>query len=156
MEKNKATDHFITRYYCIFGRSISLCFSADDCHNEIPGVSMRAVCVLLTILFLESALALSPVPEPLRSEYAGGMFEAFVTQSYGKSTLAFYQFDVARDKAKKVGESPLKIIAIETLFYWYRMYASSLNLYNKRPTGNDRIRGESVGIRKYFTWTESL
>ena len=70
------------------------------------------------------------------------MFEAFVTQSYGKSTVAFYQFDVAREKAKKAGENPLKIIAIERLFYWYRTYASSLNLYNKRPTGDDRIRGE--------------
>ncbi|MBX7066486.1 MAG: hypothetical protein K1X28_04590 [Parachlamydiales bacterium] len=78
----------------------------------------------------------------IRAEYAAGMFEAFVSQSYGKSTVAFYQFDVAREKAKKAGENPLKIIAMERLFAWYRMYASSLNLYHKRPIGNDRIRGE--------------
>ncbi len=98
---------------------------------------------LLLVLFLGSGYAAcSAVPENIRSEYASGMFEAFVTQSYGKSTIAFYQFDVAREKAKKAGENPLKIIAMERLFAWYRMYASSLNLYHKRPTGNDRIIGE--------------
>jgi hypothetical protein len=104
---------------------------------------MKKIFALLTLLFLSSGnAACSTVPEPLRSEYASGMFEAFLTQSYGKSTIAFYQFDVAREKAKKAGENPLKIIAMEQLFTWYRMYASSLNLYNKRPTGNDQIRGE--------------
>ena len=33
-------------------------------------------------------------------------------------------------------------MAIEGLFAWYRMYASSLHLYHKRPIGNDRINGE--------------
>lgn len=99
--------------------------------------------VLFLVLFLASGYAgCSKVPENLRAEYASGMFEAFVTQSYGKSTIAFYQFDVAREKAKKAGENPLKIIAMERLFAWYRTYASSLNLYHKRPTGNDRINGE--------------
>ena len=82
------------------------------------------------------------VPQPTRDAYASGMFEAFITQSYGKSTIAFYQFDVAREKAKKAGENPLRLIAIERLFGWYRMYASSLGLYHKRPIGNDRINGE--------------
>ncbi len=94
-------------------------------------------------MFLESvSAACSTVPENVRADYASGMFEAFVTQSCGKSTIAFYQFDVAREKAKKAGENPLKIIAIERLFAWYRTYASSLNLYYKHPIGNDRIHGE--------------
>jgi hypothetical protein len=143
MEKDGSLNDFITRYYGIFGCCISLCFGANDCNHEIFGASMRTLFVLFTILFLESGFAAcSTVPESIRSEYVAGMFEAFVTQSYGKSTIAFYQFDVAREKAKKAGENPLKIIAIERLFYWYRTYASSLNLYNKRPTGDDRIRGE--------------
>jgi len=104
---------------------------------------MTKLYTLLLVLFLGSGYAAcSTVPENIRGEYASGMFEAFVTQSYGKSTAAFYQFDVAREKAKKAGENPLKIIAMERLFTWYRLYASSLNLYHKRPTGNERIIGE--------------
>lgn len=80
--------------------------------------------------------------DSIRADYATGMFEAFVTQSYGKSTIASCQFDVAREKAKKARENPLKIIAIENLFAWYRTYASSLRLYHQIPTGNDRIIGE--------------
>lgn len=99
--------------------------------------------VFLFFIFLTSGYsAYSTVSESIRTEYASGMFEAFVTQSYGKSTIAFYQFDVAREKAKKSGENPLKIIAIESLFAWYRTYASSLKLYHQFPTGNDRIHGE--------------
>jgi hypothetical protein len=104
---------------------------------------MKKIFILLAILCLGSGYAAcSTVAESIRADYAAGMFEAFVTQSYGKSTVAFYQFDVAREKAKKAGENPLKIIAIERLFAWYRMYATSLNLYTKRPTGTDCIRGE--------------
>jgi hypothetical protein len=104
---------------------------------------MKNILILFTVLFSGFGHATcSTVAENIRSDYASGMFEAFVTQSLGKSTIAFYQFDVAREKAKKAGENPLKIIAIERLFAWYRVYASSLNLYNKRPIGNDRINGE--------------
>lgn len=143
MEKNGALDDFVTRYYCIRSGSLPLCFGINDRDYEIFGVSMKKVFVLLAFFFLASGYAAcSGVVEKLRADYASGMFEAFVTQSYGKSTIAFYQFDVAREKAKKAGENPLKIIAMERLFAWYRMYATSLNLYNKRPTGDDRIRGE--------------
>jgi hypothetical protein len=143
MEKNRAFNDFVTRYYGIFDCCISLRFSANDYDHEIFGIGMKTVFLFLGLLFLGSGYAAcSKVSEAIRSEYARGMFEAFVTQSYGKSTIAFYQFDVAREKAKKAGENPLRIIAIERLFYWYRTYASSLNLYNKRPTGDDRIRGE--------------
>jgi hypothetical protein len=102
-----------------------------------------AIFLLVSLLLWNGSYAkCSTVPSPIKDDYASGMFGAFVTQSYGKSTIAFCQFNVAREKAKKAGENPLKIIAIERLFAWYRIYASSLNLYNKRPIGNDRINGE--------------
>ncbi len=84
----------------------------------------------------------SSVEQSAKDKYASKMFEAFVTQSYGKSTLAFFQFDLAKEEAVKAGENPLKIAAIENLFRWYRNYASSLNLYYEPPTGYDRIIGE--------------
>ena len=104
---------------------------------------MHKLIIFLFFIFLTSGYsACSIVPEPIRTDYASEMFQAFVTQSYGRSTIAFYQFDVAREKAKKAGENPLKIIAIENLFAWYRTYATSLKLYHQFPTGNDRIIGE--------------
>ena len=102
----------------------------------------KLLMVFLLVLFNLGYCGCSNVPEAIRKDYASGMFEAFITQSYGKSTIAFYQFDVAREKAKKVGENPLRLIAIERLFGWYRTYASSLDLYHKRPEGTDRINGE--------------
>ncbi len=102
----------------------------------------KVIGFLFFILLTSGYSACSTVPESIRADYASEMFDAFVTQSYGKSTIAFYQFDVAREKAKKAGENPLKIIAIESLFAWYRTYASSLRLYHQFPTGNDRINGE--------------
>jgi hypothetical protein len=104
---------------------------------------MNKLITLIAFLFAGSAYPLSlSVPDSTRADYASGMFDAFITQSYGKSTIAFYQFDLAREKAKKAGENPLKLNAIEALFAWYRMYASSLRLYHKYPAGTDRIIGE--------------
>lgn len=143
MEKDRTLDDIVTRYDRICSSTFFLCLRINDFDYEIFGVSMKKVFILLAMLFLGSGYAAcSKVAEHIRADYAAGMFEAFVTQSYGKSTIAFYQFDVAREKAKKAGENPLKIIAIERLFTWYRTYATSLNLYNKRPTGTDRISGE--------------
>jgi hypothetical protein len=99
---------------------------------------------LLAILFfrIETYAKHSKIPESIRNEFASEMFEAFITQSYGKSTHAFCQFDAAREKAKKAGEHIFNLIAIEKLFAWYRMYGSSMRLFYKNPTGNDRILGE--------------
>ena len=82
------------------------------------------------------------IPRETRDVYASSMYNAFVLQSQGKSTLAFYQFDTAREQAKKAGENPLKLAAIEQLFGWYRKYGSALNLFYTLPTGTDRIIGE--------------
>ena len=109
---------------------------------------------------LTSAIALqakcSDVSQQLRDTYSARMYEGFILQSQGKSTLAFYYFDSARDEAKKAGESPLKLAAIEQLFGWYRMYGSALNLFYKKPVGTDRIHGEykaryshPMGVDKY-------
>lgn len=97
-----------------------------------------------SILFfgIEVYAKCSTIPESIKNKYASDMFDAFVTQSYGKSTVAFFQFDIAREQAKKAGENILNLIAIERLFAWYRMYGSSLKLFYKNPTGNDRIQGE--------------
>lgn len=103
----------------------------------------KVIFLFVSLLFCNGSYAkCSTVPSSIKDDYASGMFEAFVTQSYGKSTVAFYQFDVAREKAKKAGENILNLIAIERLFIWYRTYATSLGLYIKNPTGNDRIYGE--------------
>lgn len=84
----------------------------------------------------------SNTPLQIRDSYSTSMYNAFVLQSQGKSNLAFIQFSSAIEDARKAGESPLKIIAIEQLFYWYRKYGTALNLFYKNPTGYDRIIDE--------------
>jgi hypothetical protein len=84
----------------------------------------------------------SEVPAPIKNTYASNMHHAFMLQSLGQSTLANTQFRSAYDEAKKAGESIARLIAVEQLFVWYRMYGSSLNLFTKKPTGNERIIGE--------------
>lgn len=84
----------------------------------------------------------SEVPAAVKNTYASNMHHAFVLQSLGQSTLANTQFRSAYDAAKKAGESITRLIAVEQLFVWYRMYGSSLNLFSKKPTGNERIIGE--------------
>lgn len=104
---------------------------------------MRIIVLFSILIFATEVCAkCSAVPESVRNKYASDMFEAFVTQSQGKSTTAFFQFDVAREQAKKAGENILNLIAIEKLFVWYRMYGTSLRLFYKNPTGDDRINGE--------------
>lgn len=97
---------------------------------------------LILLFSIDVSAKCSEIPELVRSRYASDMFQAFVTQSYGKSTAAFCQFEIAREEAKKAGENILKLIAIERLFAWYRMYGTSLKLFYKNPTGHDRIQGE--------------
>lgn len=104
---------------------------------------MRNIFSFIILLFgIDLCAKCSTVPESVRNKYASDMFEAFITQSQGKSTLAFFQFDVAREHAKKAGENILNLIAIEKLFVWYRMYGTSLRLFYKTPIGDNRINGE--------------
>jgi len=101
---------------------------------------------LLPLFFLFNFITLqaksTDISQTLRNTYSSNLYSAFFLQSQGKSNVAFIQFDSAREEAKKAGENPLKIAAIEQLFYWYRKYGSALNLFAKNPTGHDRIIDE--------------
>jgi len=83
--------------------------------------------------------ATTDIPEATRRSYAIKFHEAFIFQSAGLSTQAFFHFKDAYQEALKAGESPQKVAAIEELFRWYRGYGSSLHLFGREPTGNDRI-----------------
>jgi hypothetical protein len=55
---------------------------------------MRNIFFFIILLFgIELYAKCSAVPESVRNKYASAMFEAFITQSQGKSTVAFFQFD---------------------------------------------------------------
>lgn len=102
--------------------------------------------VTILVLFFGIPLMLpakcSEVPHQIKEKYASDMHQAFWLQAHGKSTLAYFQFQSAYEEAKKAGENILRLIAVEQLFIWYRMYGSSLNLFLKKPTGTDQIHGE--------------
>lgn len=112
---------------------------------------MKSIFFLFILFFgIDTFAKCSEISESIRNRYASDIFQAFITQSYGKSTVAFFQFETAREEAKKAGESILRLIAIEKLFAWYRMYGTSLKLFYKDPTGNDRIHGEYKSpLRKF-------
>lgn len=103
---------------------------------------MKIILFFIILMGIELHAKCSVISEAARNEYASGMFQAFTTQAYGKSALAFYQFEAWREQAKKAGENILNLIAIEKLFVWYRMYGSSLRLFYIKPTGYDHIQGE--------------
>lgn len=99
--------------------------------------------IILFCIFLGNLSAkCSEIPHSMKDNYASNMHHAFWLQAHGQSTLAYFQFQSAYEEAKKAGENILRLIAIEQLFIWYRMYGSSLNLFLKKPTGNDQIHGE--------------
>ena len=88
MEKDRALDDLVTRYYGIRRSLFSICFGINDCDYEVFGVSMKKVFVLLAILFLGCGYAAcSKVAENIRADYAFGMFEAFVTHE----TISFFK-----------------------------------------------------------------
>src|SRR3990167_2342071 len=98
----------------------------------------------LHLLFISISLQAKTIeiPQQIRNTYSSNMYNAFILQSQGRSNSAFIQFNSAREEAKKAGESPLKIIATEQLFYWYRKYGSALGLFYKNPVGRERIVDE--------------
>lgn len=100
--------------------------------------------IILSLLGGISSLSAkcSEVSSHTKNSYASNMHHAFWLQAHGKSTLAFFQFQSAYEEAKKAGENLLRIVAVEQLFIWYRMYGSSLKLFFTNPTGNERIQGE--------------
>jgi hypothetical protein len=67
------------------------------------------------------------------------MHEAFVLQSLGKSTMAFYKFKEGYTQASKAGENPARLEAILSQFMWFRKYGSFTGLFAYEPVGNDVI-----------------
>lgn len=74
------------------------------------------------------------------------MHHAFVLQSLGKSTVAFFSFRDGFVQAMEAGENPAKLRAIEQLFMWYRYYGEGTNLFAIQPTGGDRIIGNPPAL----------
>jgi hypothetical protein len=101
----------------------------------------------------------SQVPEAIRKSYSTKFYQAFIAQSQGKSTSAFCKFEIAYKEAKQGGENVLKLMALEQLFGWYRMYGSASGLFAKQPEGYDQILGEyrrpiprSLSSQYYSEW----
>jgi hypothetical protein len=77
------------------------------------------------------------VPESVRRNYALKFHEAFILQSSGLSTKAFYLFKDAYNEALAAGETPAKVYLMDELFRWYRTHGSWMHLFGRKPTGND-------------------
>ncbi len=99
---------------------------------------------LLFLLFI-SAKAFPLVTESIRKEYATKFNQAFVLQCEGKSGQAFFMFQEAFQQGLKAGESSAKLQVIADLFYWYRRYGEHLQLFSKRPIGDQVISDQYTG-----------
>jgi hypothetical protein len=90
-------------------------------------------CFLFFLILCGKAYSVDDA-ENLRKKYATQMHEAFILQSKGHTTRAYYHFKSARQQALANGESPAKVRLIEDLFGWYRKHGYSLKLMPK-PSG---------------------
>jgi hypothetical protein len=95
--------------------------------------------ILCICIFGYSLCYSANIPDTVKKEYALKFHEAFILQSVGNSTQAFFTFQNAFQQGTQVGESPQKLQAIANLFYWYRKYGSHLDLFGKEPGYNERI-----------------
>lgn len=93
---------------------------------------------LQIILLLLSATCFA-ITNDERTQYGMKMHEAFVLQSVGQSTKAFFTFQNGYMQASQLGEDPRKLLALLSQFTWYRTYGSYLRLFAIEPTGRDVI-----------------
>lgn len=93
------------------------------------------------------------IPLPTKFEYGSKLNEAFMWQSQGHSTLACCAFELGYEQAIKAGESPKKLVSIQQLFFWYRMYGNYLGLMAPASNDYDRIQGAYTGCRYSHTPT---
>jgi hypothetical protein len=101
---------------------------------------MWKVCLMIFSLCFCQGISAIP-PESVRRVYALKMHEAFIQQSVGLATQAFFTFKDGYQEALQSGESIHKVQTIEKLFYWYRHYGSSLGLMARPSQVTDEYRG---------------
>lgn len=109
----------------------------------------------LIILCLPFFSLVADVPDSIRRDYALKMHEAFIQQSVGLATQAFFTFKNAYQSALQAGESIQKVELIEQLFYWYRHYGSSLGLMANPSQIGDEYRGRSKKAMGLFSMEKS-
>ena len=100
---------------------------------------MRNVVLILALFVARFCFATASFE--VKYNYANQFHQAFITQSLGQSTKAFYTFQNAFMEAQRVGENPAKLQAILEHFMWYRFYGQGSNLFAIQPEGSDRITG---------------
>jgi hypothetical protein len=103
-------------------------------------------------IFLHSTCFSANISSSVRREYALKFHEAFLLQSIGQSSQAFYSLQSAFQQGTRVGESPQKLQAIADMFYWYRKYGAHLKLFAQNPVGDQIIGDAYTGNNcKYHT-----
>lgn len=100
---------------------------------------------LLIFIFFHSACCSANIPSSVRREYALKFHEAFLLQSIGQSSQAFYSLQSAFQQGSRAGESPQKLQVIADMFYWYRKYGAHLKLFARDPVGDQIIGNAYTG-----------
>ena len=100
------------------------------------------ICLFLCLFIHISRFCFAEIPNDVKMFYGTKMHEAFVHQSMGNSTTAFYSFQDGYMRALQVGENPARLQAILNLFIWYRYHGQGSGLFAIEPSGSDRITGD--------------
>lgn len=111
---------------------------------------------LFSFLFYGSLGHSATISLAERKECAMKFHEAFILQSVGQSTQAFFLFQSAFQQGLQIGESPKNLQAIANIFYWYRKYGSHLDLFAVDLDGKEVITDSYKGTNcKYRTKTSN-
>lgn len=98
---------------------------------------------ILICLFIFSISSLNAaISDQQKMAYGLKLHEAFILQSLGQSTKAFFTFQSGYMEASQAGENPRRLAAITSQFLWYRKYGSYTKLFAIEPKGNDVIQGQ--------------
>ena len=76
--------------------------------------------IKLLIVALLFSIHCFAITDEEKTQYGLKMHEAFVLQSLGQSTRAFFAFQNGYMQASQLGEDPRKLIVISNQFMWYR------------------------------------
>ena len=101
--------------------------------------------IKLLILALIFSIRCFGITDEEKTQYGLKFHEAFILQSLGQSTKAFFTFQNGYVQASQLGEDPRKLIAISNQFMWYRKYGSYTKLFAIEPTGRDVISDQYKG-----------
>lgn len=107
--------------------------------------------IVFFLFFFSLSAVIKPIPESIRRTYALKLNDAFMLQSFGQSTLAFFRSKEAYEEAIQAGESARKLNAVLDLFRWYRKYGYAAGLMTRSSGCIDEHKPEMFSYEQNYS-----